>query len=246
MEKLQRPLISIVTATFNSEKRLLQTINSVRDQGYKAIEYIVVDGGSTDNTLKIIESNSDIITKWISESDNGIADAMNKGVSLSTGDYILFIHSDDYLDSPDCIEKAVKYIDSDHEIFAFNVEYGTESKSTILKARKFGYWTNFKGPHHQGIICNRSVFNKVGTFDTKYAITMDYDFFLRAYRQKITLKKCDLLLSFMSNDGVSSLNPWPRLHEEKQVHFSNCTNIFMYLIYTVYWPVYTIYRKFKR
>lgn len=246
MENRHRPLISIITATFNSEKHFLRTVNSVRAQNYSAIEYIVVDGGSTDNTLKLIESNNDVISKWKSEPDNGIADAMNKGYLLSTGEYILYIHSDDYLHSSNSIEDAMKHFDVDHEIFVFDVLYGSVSNNRILKARNFNFWTNFKGPHHQGIICNRSVFNKIGTFNTKYAITMDYDFFLRAYQQNIKLKRCNQLLSFMGDDGVSSLNPWPRLKEERDVHLSNCKNLFMRIIYLVYWPLYTIFRKFKR
>jgi glycosyltransferase involved in cell wall biosynthesis len=91
------PKISIITVCFNAEKYIEQTIKSVLDQKNGDIEYIVIDGASTDKTLNIIRQYDSKITKWISEPDNGIADAMNKGIKLATGAYLLFLHADDYL-----------------------------------------------------------------------------------------------------------------------------------------------------
>ena len=93
--------VSIITVTYNSEKTLRDTLESIELQTYKDIEYIIIDGGSTDNTLKLINEVSTRVTKCLSESDNGIYDALNKGINLSTGDIIGFVHSDDLLARPD-------------------------------------------------------------------------------------------------------------------------------------------------
>ncbi|EGM6000031.1 glycosyltransferase, partial [Escherichia coli] len=112
--------VSIITVTYNSEKTLRDTLESIELQTYKDIEYIIIDGGSTDNTLKLINEVSTRVTKCLSESDNGIYDALNKGINLSTGDIIGFVHSDDLLARPDIIETIVSRF---HETKA-DVVYG--------------------------------------------------------------------------------------------------------------------------
>ncbi|MCK7589529.1 glycosyltransferase [Subsaxibacter sp. CAU 1640] len=99
-------LVSIITVVFNGEKYLQQTIDSVFNQTYKNIEYIIIDGGSTDNTVSIIKENKDKISKWISEPDNGLYDAMNKGIKMSTGELIGTINSDDWYE-PDAVQLSV-------------------------------------------------------------------------------------------------------------------------------------------
>lgn len=99
--------VSIITVTYNSEKTLRNTLESIELQTYNDIEYIIIDGGSTDNTLKIINEVSTRVTRCLSESDKGIYDALNKGINLSTGDIIGFVHSDDVLARPDIIETIV-------------------------------------------------------------------------------------------------------------------------------------------
>lgn len=100
------PLISIITVVYNGEKYLQQTIDSVFNQTYKNIEYLIIDGGSTDNTLNIIQNNKDKISNWISEPDNGLYDAMNKGIRLAKGDLIGTINSDDWYEL-DAVELSV-------------------------------------------------------------------------------------------------------------------------------------------
>ena len=102
--------ISIITVCYNSAKTIEKTFDSVASQTYKDIEYIVVDGGSKDETLNIIERYQSTITKYISEKDNGLYDAMNKGIKMATGDYIGIINSDDTLYSSDVIERVVDFL----------------------------------------------------------------------------------------------------------------------------------------
>lgn len=103
---MNKPLVSIITVVYNGVDTLEQTIESVRNQSYKNIEYIIIDGGSTDSTISIVKKNSDTVTKWISEPDHGLYDAMNKGIKMANGDLIGMINSDDWYEL-DAIEIMV-------------------------------------------------------------------------------------------------------------------------------------------
>jgi len=179
---LKSPLISIITISLNAEKYLEQTIRSVLNQTYKNIEYIVVDGGSTDGTLGIIEKYKNAIDHIISEKDEGIADAMNKGATLAKGDYVVFLHADDYFVHDNAIEAVVEKMDKTADIVACNIQYGV--RQSTCKPRGFNFWFNFKqGIYHQGIVCRRDLIEKLNGFDMQFSIAMDYDFFLRAYHR---------------------------------------------------------------
>jgi len=102
-----QPLVSIITIVYNGEKHLQQTIESVLGQSYKPIEYLVVDGGSTDNSLSIIRSYGERIARWKSEKDRGISDAFNKGLSMVSGEIIGIINADDWYE-PEAVERAVE------------------------------------------------------------------------------------------------------------------------------------------
>ena len=100
--------VSIITVTYNSAKTLQDTIDSVRRQKYSNIEYLLIDGGSEDDTISIIKDNLDVVTRWISEPDTGLYDAMNKGIKLATGDIVGIINSDDFYHRSDAISKTVE------------------------------------------------------------------------------------------------------------------------------------------
>ncbi|WP_299062903.1 glycosyltransferase family 2 protein [uncultured Polaribacter sp.] len=123
-----QPLVSIITVVFNGEKHLQQTIDSVYNQTYKNIEYIIVDGKSTDNTINIIQNNKNKITKWISEPDKGLYDAMNKGISLANGQLIGTINSDDWYQS-NAVELSV-------------IAYINHPKAKIIHANRFDVYPN--------------------------------------------------------------------------------------------------------
>ena len=107
---IKKPLITIITVVFNNKRYLTKTIKSVLNQSYQNIEYIIIDGGSTDGTLKIIKKFDKKIDYWISEKDHGIYDAFNKGLKLATGDLIGFVNSDDIL-----LKNACKYLVKNYE-----------------------------------------------------------------------------------------------------------------------------------
>jgi len=115
------PFITIITAALNSEATIKKTLESVRNQTFQDFEHIVIDGGSRDETLEILKKYDNTYNlTWISEPDNGIADAMNKGIDLATGDYILFLHSDDYLVNSSVLKRASEYLADRFDIFFCN------------------------------------------------------------------------------------------------------------------------------
>ena len=247
---MKKPLISVITVTLNSEKYLLDTMNSVSNQTYQNIEHIIIDGGSTDQTLEIIKKNESSILKWTSETDKGIADAMNKGIKKSTGDYIIFLHSDDYFIDQNSLKEASNYLNNKNHIYLFKVLLDNGSHKIISKNKNLGFSTNFKmGSCHQGHICSRQLFNKIGFFDQEFEITMDYDFILRAYREGFKSLSVNKILSTMRLVGISSKNDWESLNkrftEERKAHLKNTKYFWHSLLYKGYWLLYIPYRKIK-
>ena len=241
------PKISVITVCFNAEKHLEQTIKSVIEQKNCDIEYIVIDGGSGDSTLSIIKQNESQITKYISESDKGIADAMNKGIALATGDYLMFLNADDYFQSHDAIAVAISYMKEEKDIYIFDTIFLKKTGGIRRHSGVFGKRINFKGICHQGVLCKRELFQKIGSFDSTFKICMDYSFFMKAYRYGATGQYINEVLSVMRDGGVSSLQDWPslkqRFAEEKRVHLESNTSAFMRVVYAVYWGLYLPYRK---
>lgn len=237
-------LVSVITIVFNGKAHLEQTIHSIINQSYPAIEYIVIDGGSTDGSVEIIQTYQASISFWQSEPDKGIADAMNKALKHAQGEYIVFIHADDYLVDNRIIEKVMQNANGE-DIFIGNLIFGRNLKR--LTPRGFNFWMNFKtGVYHQAAFCHRRVFERIGGFDTGFKIAMDYDFFLRAYRAGFKVKKIDQVISVMRDTGVSSQTGWPSLNqrfmEERRVHEKN-SHGFLHVLYRLYWWLYLPYRK---
>jgi len=242
--------ISIITICFNSAQYLEQTIRSVTGQTYAGREYIIIDGGSTDGTIDIIRKYEDKIDKWISEPDHGIADAMNKGLAMASGDYVIFIHSDDYFVDSTSLEKAVGEIDGSCDMYIFQVISKFNDHDSLSKNNDFGILTNLKmGSCHQGHLVKRSLFDKNGFFDPKFKICMDYDFVLRSYRNGAKALSVDLPISVMRMTGISSridrAGLCERFSEEKMVHLKNCTSATMHLFYAFYWFCYPLYWRIK-
>lgn len=242
------PKITIITVCFNAEKYIEQTIQSVINQKERDIEYIIVDGASTDKTGQIIQQYNSHITRWISEPDKGIADAMNKGVALATGEYILFLHADDYLADNQAISNALKKMNSGADIVAFDILYKTKTKQIRKSTKPFDVRTCFKTPvMHQGAFCKKTLFKQLGGFNTDLAIAMDYDFFYKAYQQGAVMEVHHQVLSVMRDTGVSSRQDWPslkqRFMEEKRVHSNHMPSFFMKVVYAAYWALYLPYRK---
>jgi glycosyltransferase involved in cell wall biosynthesis len=241
------PTITVITVCFNAEKYLNQTIQSVINQKNVEVEYIVVDGGSTDNTIDIIKRYEPSITQWVSEPDKGIADAMNKGIKLASGDYILFLHADDYFDSDGLLEMALSYLGKAKDIVVFDTIFMTKLGGFRRHSGEFGKRILFKGICHQGVLCKRELLLKLGGFDKSYKICMDYNFFMKAYLNKASSLYVDDVLTVMRDTGISSRQDWKslkqRFMEEKRVHFESKPSKAMFAVYILYWALYLPYRK---
>lgn len=247
---ISSPKFTVITITYNVEEHLQHTIKSLVSQVYKDFEFIVIDGGSNDDTLTIIQNHQDIISKWISEPDDGISDAMNKGLSLASGEWIFFLHADDYLLDPESLEKVYPYLQEDCDILSFRLYYEKNQKIIETKPPRWDWTMLFKtGLYHQAVFCRKQLFERIGIFDKGLKIAMDYDFFLRAYLAKSKVLLCPEFISVMRKTGISSRLDWPslkhRFAEEQKIHYHYANGLFMRLIYSVYWALYVPYRRGK-
>lgn len=180
--------VSIITVTYNSEDFLEEAIKSVSLQTYKDIEYIVIDGASTDNTLKIIEKyhKKGIISKFISEPDKGIYDAMNKGIEISSGDIIAFLNSDDFYMSESVIEDVIcSFRNTGSDICYGDVVFVSRKNSErIIRYWKTGKFDKRKLLNgwqipHPTLFVKKDLVNKTGPYDLSYEIAGDYDYMIK-------------------------------------------------------------------
>lgn len=247
--KLERPMFSVITPTFNAAAHLEQNIKSVAEQSCSTVEHIVVDGGSSDGTIEILRRYKHHLTAWVSEPDEGIADAMNKGVSRARGRFILFLGADDYFVDPDALETASSVINGEDHIWCFPVLFKhSDGAEKVMRPRQFSWWTNIKLPFpHQGVICPAWIFRDIGQFDTRYRIQMDYDLLLRAYRAGVKAKLADHVLTVMRDTGISSRSDWKglseRLAEEHRVHIDHTKSPLQRIGYRLFFRFYLAYRR---
>lgn len=202
------PKISIITVTLNSEKTLEQTISSVVNQTYDNIEYIIIDGGSTDGTLDIVRKYEKNIAYFISEPDYGIYEAFNKGVRAATGDYIEIIGSDDCLCGYDVIRRVVADLDDKVDILSC-CQWAVEEKTGYQRLLTNCFARN-KETYNGGMVPHGSMFVRKEImekypFDESYRISADYKFFLLAYYDpSVKIRYSDAFVLFFSANGISS------------------------------------------
>lgn len=204
--KNNNSLISIITVVYNGAEFIEKTILSVINQSYKNIEYIIIDGGSTDGTLDIIRKYEDKITYWISEPDRGIYDAMNKGIDIAKGNWINFMNSGDLFYSIDTLSLIAPYFaESKNILYGDTVlNYGVNRISEIKAAREFNY-IKYNIPFcHQSVFVNLELI-KEQKFDLNYRYSADYAMFLNVYKNKMySYKKLAIPISIYDMNGVSN------------------------------------------
>jgi len=197
-----KPLISVITVVLNGEKHLEQTIQSVIGQSYTNIEYIVVDGGSTDGTLDIIRKYEDKIDYWVSEADKGIYDAMNKGLDAARGDWVFFLGSDDALYNSRTISDATLFLDKDMSLVFGNIIY---NDGKIVKSGFNMFTLLHNTVHHQSAFYNASLFRS-WRYDSRLRLIADYEMNLRIYLRKLKYRHMDNIISLCDNRGQSRDN----------------------------------------
>lgn len=203
--------ISIVTVCFNSGRTIAKTLKSIESQSYQNIEVVVVDGGSTDNTVDVVKSFGNIVNVLISEPDNGIYDALNKGLRLATGDVIGILHSNDFFASTVVLDEVAKSFTKMPEmaILLSSINFVTDNGDEIIReftAKGFKPWMLHLGlmPPHTGSFLRSKVYDQVGLFDTAYRIAGDFDLLARALVVKRLSYKIDPLVSVSMTIGGAS------------------------------------------
>ena len=221
--------VSIITVSLNSEKTIEKTINSVISQDHKNIEYIIIDGESKDNTLKIVNKYKSNITKIISEKDKGIYDGINKGIQIATGDIISLIHSNDIFVDTNVISKIANIFknNTDFDIIlanlAFKKNLDEEKITRYYSAKNFKPWMLRIGfsPPHSSAFFKSEVFKQVGLYQTNFKIAGDFEYFVRCFlKHKLKFNYFDECLVYMSTGGTSGKNMLSYLISSKEINQS--------------------------
>ena len=210
---------SIITVVYNARNTIEKTINSVLNQNYENTEYIIIDGGSTDGTIDVIQKYKDRLAVFVSEKDRGIFDAMNKGVGYASGDVIGFINSDDWYNNDVFSKINESFMIKDFDILCGSFQNVINGEmATIEKASKPDDRIRVFFPYcHQAIFAKRYLFNKVGLFDLKYRLGADYNWVLRCYLNGAVIKTTDIIIAYFSKNGRSMGNFSMGLRECKAI-----------------------------
>ncbi len=208
------PRFSIITVTYNAEKALEETIQSIISQTYKDIEYIIVDGGSKDRTLSIIEKYKSHIAKVVSEPDKGLYDAMNKGLKMATGDYVCFLNAGDSLHEDETVTMMVKSIEKNQ--FP-DIIYGetaiVDSKRHFMHMRRLSApaklnWKSFKNGM---LVCHQAFFAKREIaidepYNLKYRFSADFDWCIRVMKRAKSFHNSEITIVDYLNEGMTTQN----------------------------------------
>ena len=227
--------ISIITVTKNSEKFLEKCILSLDRQSYRNYEHIIIDGCSTDNTINIIKKYKDKITYWVSEKDEGLYDAMNKGIKRCSGDIIGILNSDDIY-YPQALKIVNKYFTLNKEL---DFLFGSVNKYKLLHGynpKKIKWTFGFYTTHSVGFFIKKKSQLKVGLYNLKYKYSSDYDLFYRMivhFKLKgLATKKKEILGKFRSGGLSSKINYLEWLNECNKIRIDNGQNII--IVYAIF------------
>ena len=230
---IDEKLISIITVVKNGEKNIKKCIESVLNQNYKNVEYIVIDGNSSDKTMSIVDEFRNKISIVLSEDDNGIWDAMNKGIKLAKGDIIGFLNSDDFY-----YENSLQTVNNYFNKYNIDFLFGTVKKYKLMHGFNpniikwsFGFYTS----HSVGFFIKTEKHKKVGFYDTKY-LSADLDFFYKmivnfSFKGMAT-EKGEVLGEFMEGGFSSKINYIDHLQDLNNIRIDNNQNsLFVYFLY---------------
>lgn len=205
---MNMPLVSIITVTLNAENDLEKTIQSVLQQSYSSIEYLIIDGGSSDQTLAIIESYGKKINYWHSTKDKGIYDAMNQGIKIAQGDALLLLNAGDWLAS-NAIEEMVTYTHGQikDKIIACNWQVFYKNGLTPYFRQASFDFNRTVGLCHQGVLIGKNIYTEVGFYDDSLRFVGDYDYYIRIWRQKPSaFVYAPFYLTYYQYEGMTTQN----------------------------------------
>ena len=219
------PTVSIITVSFNSIRTISDTIKSVLSQIYSNIEYIIIDGSSTDGTIELVNSFGNKISKFISEPDNGIYDAINKGIRLATGDVIGILHSDDFFYDNNVIATVAEtFIKYDINAVFGDVQFvSPENSSKIVRYYSSKHFNTGKFkygfmPAHPSFYVRRELYEKLGFYKTDYKIAADFELLIRfLHVNRIKCKYLEMPFVSMRTGGISNTSIWSNITLNKEI-----------------------------
>jgi glycosyltransferase involved in cell wall biosynthesis len=234
--------VSIITIVFNKQDTIAEAIKSVLQQTYNNIEYIIVDGASTDGTVAIVQQYEGKISHFVTERDGGLYDALNKGINLATGDVIGFMHADDTFSGPEAIAKVANAFikDNTDSVYADLVYVDPKKTDQLVRNWKSG---NFKRkkfiygwmPPHPTFYVKREVYQRLGLYNTEFESAADYELMLRyLYKHQISTAYIPECLVKMRNGGKSNLSLINRIKANNEDHRAWIINGLKPKIYTRY------------
>jgi glycosyltransferase involved in cell wall biosynthesis len=196
-----QPLVTVITIVYNGEKHLEQTIKSVLEQSYSPLEYIIIDGGSKDNSVSIIKKYSDRLAWWTSEKDRGISDAFNKGIAHAKGDIIGLINADDWYE-PDAVALAVEAL-KEADVAYGDMQYWKEGKKDMIVVGDADFLVHEMSVNHPTVFVRADCYRQHGVFKLDYRYAMDYDMMLRLKLNGARFAHVPRVLTNMRWEGVS-------------------------------------------
>ncbi len=216
--------VTIITVTYNSAKFLRDCIDSVVNQSYQNIEHILIDAASTDGTIEIIKEYENKIARWVTEKDNGMYDAINKGMEMATGDVIGILNSDDMLASKEVIASIVNCFEENKVDSLYGDLVYVDQRNTKKVIR---YWKGFPYkryrftygwmPAHPTFYFRRDLLKELGGYESHYFTAADYEFMARyLYRYRISSKYLPMLIVKMRVGGQSNRNISSRLRANRR------------------------------
>lgn len=216
---MKNPKISIITVCFNSVHHLEEAIRSVVNQPYPNKEYIVIDGGSTDGTLEIIKKYKDEITYFVSEPDNGISDAFNKGIKKATGNLIGICNSDDVL-ADDILSKVASTYEDGIDIYRLNEkirDFETGEEFLLVPTLVFGVTPYNAQPCHMGCFITKQAYQKFGAYDVNFKYCMDVELLRRFTYKGAKYKYVNEICGYFRKGGASGSSEKKMREERRQI-----------------------------
>jgi glycosyltransferase involved in cell wall biosynthesis len=249
--KTKKPFFSIITVVKDDEKNIFKTLNSIKNQSYKNYEYIIVDGKSTDKTLQILKKNK-VFNILVSEKDDGIYDAMNKGLNISKGQIIVFVNSGDVI-TKNALKKVYEiFLKNKNISFLFGTVLRHYKTDSILK---YGYDFNrmiynfdFATAHSTGFFLKKKIYEKIGYYNTKFKCSADYDIYFRLSKMKLQgayTRKKDLIGRVAAGGYSSKLSFFDHLIEETKIRINNKQNIILILLIVINACIKNFYKRVK-
>lgn len=226
---MEKPKISIITITYNSEKTLEDTIKSVIAQGYPNLEYLIIDGGSKDKTMDIVDKYREYIAFAISEPDKGISDAFNKGINNATGEIIGILNSDDLM-LKGTLDAIAENYDPNVNVYSQNILIwnGKDKSYKEIPDMNFSIYNVSHHVSHQGRFITKKTYEQMGKYDVRLKYMMDVDLLLRLYNRNAKFKYINHDAALFRLGATTSDSIWKKKNDVRITNYNNGGNIFSF------------------